>query len=181
MNFKFTSLIVFFLPALFFSACNSKPDEIYNRETGKREFLNHAIDAAKWIISTTDTTGIWPDDNKIPGKTSLNIGAGVSGKILFFIELYKSTNNPKYLNEAVKGGEYLLNNIPQNVEAADTLPSRHSFYGGLPGISFTLLELFNATNDKRFNSGSLKCYDFLVKIAGGDRNKISYSPYNSTF
>ena len=175
MNFKFIHSIVFFITALLLGITGN-----LNANGKNKNYLNYASQSADWIISTADSNQqkVWPDDFKKPDQICLNISEGISGKVLFFLELYKTTSNKKYLNEAVKGGDYLFNKIPQNAEETDTIPFRHSFYNGLAGVSFTFDELYKTTKEEKYKNASQKIFQQVKEIADDQNNKISYSVFN---
>ncbi len=166
---------------LFVSLVNCSQNKvIYNRTTGDREYLNTAIDAAEWIISTTENNPdkIWPDDNLKPEAYSFSVSSGVAGKVLFFLELYNSTNNKRYLDQAIKGGEYLLSIIPQNKERTDSLRNPHTFYGGLSGVGFTLRKLHDSTEDMKYADGEKAIVNLLKEISIEEHGRVNYGKYN---
>lgn len=180
MSLKFIhSAFLIFINILIFGFINKSGAEAKTK-TNNKDYLNFALQTADWIISTAETNPqkISPDDFNDPSKISLNISEGVSGKILFFLELYKTVNDKKYLNEAVRNGEYLLKNIPENAEAADSIPFRHSFYNGFAGVSFVFDELYKTTKDEKYKNASVKIFNQLKEIADEQNNKISYSVFN---
>ncbi len=158
----------------------SQKEVAYDRSTGKREYLNYAIDAGEWIISTAanNPENIWPDDNLKPEAVTFSVSTGVSGKVIFFLELYNSTNNERYLEQATIGGEYLLSIVPKNKAAVDSLRNPHTFYGGLSGVGFTLRKLYEFTTDIKYLDGEKQIIYLLEEIAATENNTIHYGKYN---
>ncbi len=160
-------------------SCDAGNEEkVYNRATGKRIYLNHALDAAEWIISTSvehkDGSKIWPDDTEKPDEITFGISSGVAGKVLFFLELYNSTNDVKFLQEVKTGADHLLAAIPLNQADADTFKNPQSLYGGLSGIGFTLNETYKVTQDQAYRDGALKAAEWLHKLNKEEENKASW-------
>lgn len=92
---------------------------------------------------------------------SENIASGVSGIILFLIELYKHTNAKKYQDAAVYGVEWLLwycINHPTNY---------YSFLSGRMGVVYTLIKVYEMTHRKKYLTKALAfakpCRTFLMR------------------
>lgn len=154
---------------LFILSCDfGKDEKIYDRTVGNRSYLNHAIDAADWIISTIVQTKygnhIWPDDSKIQNEITPGISSGVAGKVLFFLELHNSTNNVKFLEYAEVGANYLLEEVPSTQAEADSFPNPQSLYGGLSGIGFTLNEVYKSTQNGLHREGAIKSVEWLHRL-----------------
>ena len=127
-------------PALFFclglalllsSTCRGGPDPAYGEA---------AEEAARWIRSTSleSTGGIWPavpGDEKTVGTT---LYSGVPGIVLFFLELYSATEDPSYLQDAMKGADFLLSRLDDE--------QVFGLYVGISGIGYVLQETFKASS-----------------------------------
>lgn len=68
--------------------------------------LELAEQAGLWIANSSVRTAegtVWPDDALNPEVVSYDLASGVAGKVLFFIALYRATENPDYLELALGG------------------------------------------------------------------------------
>ena len=84
----FTVSLIFLLPLMNCSQ-NYSPE------------INSAIKAAKWLEGVgfkTDHGFAWPADPKDSTSVITNFYSGSSGVVLFFLELYHSTNQTKYFD-----------------------------------------------------------------------------------
>ncbi len=167
--------------AVFLTTCGGNELPKYDRASGSRTYLEHALSVADWIQATATNSSaatIWPDDALRPHEISLGISSGVAGKVIFFLELYRATGDGQYLNDALMGAEYLLEKLPQTRAEVDSMRSPHSFYGGLAGVGFTLSEVYKETNDNRFRGGALVCVDWIHELAQIDGSGASWNSVN---
>ncbi len=85
---------------------------------------------------------------------------GISGVVLFFIELYKKTKEKRYLDASFSWIIWLENYCDQNPT------DRYSFITGRMGVPFTMIRMFDVTADGRYLESALKisrqCPDFLL-------------------
>jgi hypothetical protein len=115
----------------------------------KTEILNRAVRIGDFLIQKAKTDGdhvFWFTENKTEGtgKTrSIGILYGVSGILLFFNALYKATRDPAYLDIVRSGIEWVTINSKKKETPV-------SFYHGKGGVIYTLLKIFETTNDKTF-------------------------------
>ncbi|MGH7597572.1 MAG: lanthionine synthetase LanC family protein [bacterium] len=102
----------------------------------------------------------WPADPCDSTTVSTNLYSGTSGVVLFFLEMYRATQNKIYLNEARAGADYLIATLP------DTFSQEQSgLYTGVAGIGFVLEETFKMTGDKKYRDGALRCVKLLHRNA----------------
>src|SRR5947209_1125458 len=109
-----------------------------------------AVDAAKWIRTTRVSTlfGLaWPSDPKNPKSVSIALYNGTPGVVLFMLELYASTGDLAYLDEARHGADDLVTKI--------TTEPQSGLYEGIAGIGFTLGETWRATRDDKYRRAAL--------------------------
>ena len=104
-----------------------------------RAFLKNAQQTAHWLQSCSRQTPngkVWAADPRDSTTVSTNLYSGSSGVMLFFLEMYRTTQNKIYLNDARAGADYLLATLP------DTLAQEQSgLYTGAAGIGMLLLHL----------------------------------------
>lgn len=139
----------------------------------KEQFLDEAIRIGDDLLNRTEkdehgfywkTMGL--DGTQIIWNKSEGIYSGVSGIVLFFIELYKQTKEDKYL-EAVKEGikwvEYYCKENPTNYFA---------FFTGRMGAAYTMLCVGELLEDKEYQLKALHiakdCEQFLDMPNGID-------------
>lgn len=123
-------------------------------------YLAAALDAASWLRSAAldkEEGKTWPEDPDKPESLSTNLYSGSSGVVLFFLELYRVTRDPVYLEEAKAGARYLMAALPDSLESLDA----GSLYTGLAGVGFALEEAHKASGDPAFREGALRCVRML--------------------
>jgi lantibiotic modifying enzyme len=119
-----------------------------------------AVDAAKWIRTSRVSTpfGIaWPADPRNPRTISMTLYSGSPGVVLFLIELYETTGDAAYLDDARRGADDLLTKV-----ASEPQPG---LYEGIAGIGFTLGETWRATKDEKYHHGALAVVRTLTERA----------------
>jgi hypothetical protein len=132
-----------------------------------QEFLNEAIRIGEELLSRAnhDEHGLsWKtmtvDEHRhIIWRTSEHIYSGVSGIVLFLVELHKQTQNVKYLDAALEGmrwvEHYCQNNPGHN----------YAFFTGRMGVCYTMMRMFDVTKESRFLDKALimarPCSPFL--------------------
>lgn len=107
------------------------------------ELLNNAIKIGDEIIekATLDSNGIYwrtaesvtPYNDVVTG-VSETIYTGVSGILLFYVELYQATKTPIYLRYINTGAEWLIKYCEKNRPT-------HGFYSGRMGTAYTLMKI----------------------------------------
>src|SRR5207253_3649417 len=91
-----------------------------------------------------------PNDAK---SVSTTLYSGVPGPILFFLELYRTTGEARYLQSARAGADALIASIPGSREAG--------LYEGIAGTGFTLGEAYLVTRDVKYRDAALQCVRWL--------------------
>jgi lantibiotic modifying enzyme len=119
-----------------------------------------AIDAAKWIRSARVGTpfGVaWPSDPRNPRSISTSLYSGSPGVVLFLLELYQTTGDAAYLQDARRGADDLLTKIGSEPQSG--------LYDGVAGIGFTLGETWRATKDDKYRRAALAAVGALERRA----------------
>ena len=113
-----------------------------------RPYLDAAIEAARWVRSTSMRTSAgltWPADPADPKSVNTALYSGSPGVILFLLELHRATGRAEFLADARAGADNLLAQLPRENEPG--------LYTGIAGIGFTLGETARATGDVRYRNG----------------------------
>lgn len=122
----------------------------------KSPYLNVALEAAGWIESSavqSDFGTVWPavpDESTTPDNW---LYSGNSGIVLFFLEMYYSTGDVRYLNAAQSGADHLLGILSEEKSPG--------FYSGIAGIGFALFETYKAVEDVKYLEGFNTCLQYL--------------------
>ena|GEM_PF-727008 len=147
----------------------------------RREILTEAIRIGDELLSIADKDekGIsWKlmgvdKNNKVKWHKSVDIYSGVSGIVLFFLELFKQTQKEDYLNAAVEGIKWVEYHCQQN-------PSDfYAFFTGRMGVSYTMLKMYDIIKENQYLDKALMiaqpCATFLedFRIVGNLVNGAS--------
>ena len=159
---------------------NSRNASEKNASDSRRIYIDTAIDAARWIVSTATETPqgrAWPDDALGAKSIGTNLADGVAGKVIFFLEMNRATGDEKYLTDARTGADYLLSTIPQQLDLS-TFPPATSFYYGLGGVAFALHNIYKATGAGKYRAGALRCVELIHKHARKEGGGVGWTHYN---
>ncbi len=119
-------------------------------------YMRAAADAARWIdasaVKTAEGT-VWPADPADPKSVNTTLYAGSPGPILFYLELYRRTNDPAYLRSARSGADALLAGVPKERDAG--------LYEGIAGTGFTLAHMYLTTHDQKYRDGALASVQWI--------------------
>ncbi len=157
-SFVHTSRWASFLAALLVVSFVAPP--ALPRSSSSREYLDAALAAERWIRASAQHTGggtLWPSDPRDPKSISYNLYTGMPGIVLFYLEAYRSTDNPAFLDAARSGATTLLARIENENDPG--------LYTGLAGIAFAVIETYKATKDLAFRQGALRCLELFRQRA----------------
>jgi len=149
--------------------------KLYN-STGNSTYLKYAQGAGRYLISCANETS--PDSCRwsyIEGYPYYNPDhyGGAGYVIEYLLELYGRTGNATYLEYAKKGGNWLVNiSVPVGKGFKwETFPGGNynmtGWYHGTAGISYVLLELYEATGNETYLRYCLGGARYLMDIAIG--------------
>lgn len=101
------------------------------------------------------------ENQEIVWEQSEGIYSGVSGIVLFFIELYKQAKDKKYLNAVVKGARWVEQFCKNN-------PTQYyAFFTGRMGAAYVMLQISELLKDKTYERKAIliakDCEQFLVR------------------
>ncbi len=137
--------------------------------------LDEALKVERWIHKNRSEhkQGIaWP---AVAGDTTVvtNLYSGISGIVLFYLELYHSTNNKSYLEEAEKGADYILGVSNGKKIGYDEV----GLYTGEAGVCFMFNQVFAVTKKSKYKSAADQSLERLRSTAKttGDRADWRYN------
>jgi lantibiotic modifying enzyme len=147
------------------------------------DFLNGAIEAARWIRSAEKESAqgnYWlpePDHpEKVVTVSPINgIYSGGAGVVLFFLQLAKATDDPSYLGDARRGADFLVATW-QDLPAKELLPGTSlSFYTGRAGVAFVLAEIWKATGETKYRDAALAATQSIAAQAKLSGKGVAWS------
>ncbi len=129
----------------------------------KVDYLNAAVEIGEKILNKhirTDDLS-WEtlalSGNKIVYQKSENLYSGNSGIAFFFLELYKSTKDDRYLLPLLQSAKGIEKHCIRNNT------DNYSFYTGRMGVIFLFLKLFELTSDDKYLNLSIQLVKTLFK------------------
>lgn len=153
-----------FIGCLVLCTCCKEPSSIY---------LEAALEGEKWIRSGSIRNGdmvSWlpnPDDSVYQSNYLYHGNAGV---ILYYLELFHTTNNESFLREAEMGGNFMIRTIP------DTFPDPYQvgLYTGLAGASYTLEQIYQAGNKAKYREIAIQYLDLIIESGGKENAELEW-------
>jgi hypothetical protein len=125
--------------------------------------LELAEEVGRWLADNTiqQPEGIaWPDDVLNSAAISYDLASGVAGKVLYFVALYRATENPDYLDLALGGADYLVATL-QDPDAFEGNPRRASLYTGVSGIGVALMHVQEHARQAKYKNAIDKVISLL--------------------
>jgi hypothetical protein len=154
------------------------------------DYLHCAGETGRWLrsIETKCSGGVfWVKD--LAGKTEhghIDLYHGSAGIILFFIQLADASGDSSWLEDAKRGGNYILARFRENSFDANTgagvggnhykTGTRWTLYaGGWAGIAFALIELFKATGEEKYRDAALEISEAIAAGAREEKGALIWS------
>lgn len=136
----------------------------YQEPVEKPSFRERAIQVSHWLdsmaVSNPNGPGIvWRISDQRP-EHDWSLYSGSSGVLLFYLQLYRQTDDPHFLSQAEAGGEALISAFNRSNE---TTPA--GFWVGLAGQAYALNELASVSQDDRFRTTADRIVDRLMESA----------------
>lgn len=153
------SVLITLLLSVFFFSCKKE-----------RPYLEAAMEAARWIRASavqTEEGRTWPAIPGEDGSINNTLYAGTPGVILFFLELYYSTGDRSYLDDAKAGADYLLTTLEKETGTG--------LYVGISGIGFSFEETFRATKEEKYRRGAELCIQQIKENAIKKEKGVQWS------
>jgi len=131
----------------------------YYKTTKKLEFLERAEKMAEWEISVQCDDGSFGEvkkDGSI-GKKIFNTGQIIIG----LLAIHTETKKEKYLESAIRAGDWLLKNQEQDGSWEKfTTQGKRTYHSR---VAWPLLSLFKSTGEEKYKISSEKNIDWVIK------------------
>ncbi|OEK03165.1 hypothetical protein BFP97_17275 [Roseivirga sp. 4D4] len=138
------------------------------------KYLKLALETEAWLQREADGLNVWPDASDEPENVSLSFSDGMSGGLIFYLELYHATGDQVYLDRAEEIGQYLLDNLPQKTDSLKGKFWAFSPYGNVCAPGFALTELYKATKKSKFKDAAVSVISVLEHFADNPNDTISW-------
>lgn len=139
-------------------------------------YLTEAVATAEWITSleraSADGRSLSWAATQNGGGGWIGIDSGAAGIGSFFLRLYRTTNDTRWLDKAERGARHVANEFRAGRFAS------HEWLGGAAGAGHFLLEIHHATNAQEYLEAAHLAGDFLIRtaIVEGDGVYWKHSP-----
>jgi lantibiotic modifying enzyme len=141
------------------------------------ELLLFAEDVGRWITGTmvkTESGIAWPDDALAPADVGYDLASGVSGKVVYFVALYRATGKQEYLGYAKHGADYLIS-VLRDPAQFDGNERRSSLYAGVAGIGVAMLHVRAETSEAKYATAVEDVVTLLDEWSTRDDNGVHWS------
>jgi lantibiotic modifying enzyme len=128
----------------------------------ERPYLEVALEAARWIGRArvrTDGGVTWPADPNEPGSVGTTFYTHSPGVVTFLLELFHSTGDEQFLDEAKGGADHLATAVDDDRVGSTGL------YTGLAGIAFVMEETYRASGDAAYRGHAERCITLIQQRA----------------
>jgi lantibiotic modifying enzyme len=118
-----------------------------------------ALKAANWIRASriqTPAGFVWPADPLKKDSISTDLYNGFPGVILFHLELFHSTGDKSWLEDARRGADELITRLPAIDAKKDA-----GLYTGLGGAVFVLEETHRATGEGKYRDAAKQALSMI--------------------
>ncbi len=141
------------------------------------EYLDEVEAISQWLESSKvskDGVNVWPDAIDQQDVVSLSLSDGVAGKLIFYLQAYRETENPRYLEEVNNASEYILDHLPQKQDSLQKVFWAFSPYGSVCGAAFGLIEAYKMTANQEYRSGAEHIIEVIDHFALNREDTISW-------
>ncbi len=131
------------------------------------DYLELARQTAHWLDAVAvqrenpqgDMTIRWPT---VPAESPASndmLYSGNAGVVLFYLEMYRTTGQRPYLEQAIAGANHLSDGLQLGE------PQDAAFWTGVSGIGFVLGEVYEDSKQQPLAQASQRCFDHIVRTA----------------
>lgn len=131
-----------------------------------RPYLDAALKTEQWLRSARQKTqyGVtWPIDPLQPKIIDSTLYSGMPGVVLFYLELYHSTGEQHYLNEAIAGADDIVQSVLAQALSRDAAKTRLGFYDGLAGLVYVLESVHQSSRNPKYRRSAQQAIDMLAR------------------
>jgi len=135
------------------------------------DYLKTAEKTATWIDGARNkSTGgaYWlPEPDRADQQKTITppntLYSGGAGIVIFYLQLFQTTGNQKYLDAATGGADYLAASWKELTDPSVFLGL--SLYLGLAGTAFALAETWKVTKRSAYRTAAMAATDYIVQSA----------------
>jgi lantibiotic modifying enzyme len=155
-----------------------------------KDYLRYAEETGRWLRSIEIRKpggSFWLKD--LSGKTEhghIDLYHGSAGIIVFFIQLADVSGDSSWLEDAKRGGDYILARFRESSFDAITgagVGGNHYktgvrwtlYVGGWAGIAFSLIELFRASGEQKYRDAALEISEEIAANAREEKGALIWS------
>jgi lantibiotic modifying enzyme len=146
------------------------------------EYLDAAKKAERWIAASAirDAGGTtWPTDPLNPQATPVSLYSGSAGVVLFYLELFKSTGDARFLAEAEGGARYLWSTLAGREAALEAYAGEAAgLYTGLAGLVYVLDRVHLASGQAAYGEMSRNAFQVLSSLGRPTGAGVAWSESN---
>jgi lantibiotic modifying enzyme len=125
-------------------------------------FLSLALEAERFVASLARPTEhgvVWGHSREQPDVVAHALYNGSAGIVIFYLELYAATGEPRFLAQVVAGTDELA------AYARAAKRQSCALYSGWPGLAFALAETASVASEPRFGEAAAHCLERLRNSA----------------
>jgi lantibiotic modifying enzyme len=160
--------------ALFFAVLPAHAKRRPASAIAESEYLRAARETAAWLMSIErrfPNDGIaWPLSSYAPESFSTGMVTGAAGTGTFFLELYATTRDARYLERARGAANYIVTAYGANGSGIGNLS--HEWLGGVAGSGGYLLEVFRVTGEQKYLDAARAGGDWLIANAVSENGGV---------
>jgi lantibiotic modifying enzyme len=131
----------------------------------QHDYLSDASKTERWLslLKKQDSSGVFWPNAKDSSYTTTELYSGNCGVILFYLELYHTTSNKKYLVIAEKAAQYVLARLNNRWDEYQL-----GLYTGATGIAYTLHQTYVASGNLLYDEKAKQILSSLTGIVFED-------------
>ncbi len=132
-------------------------------------YLDAAVEVAAWLSAQARHDQIIPDQAFSDTTATSSLGAGASGRILFFLELFQATKDPRYLARAEAEADVVLLQVAGRAEDNE---AALGLYNGVAGGIVALTALQRLVPAERFEDALSRLTPMLMRPSVSSINDV---------